>query len=42
MDEMNQNVAENLGIFLMEIKEDVIRGLQDYLLLRNGVTVKVM
>ncbi len=35
MDEKNQNLAVNLGMFLLSFKDDVIKGLQDYL---NGNT----
>lgn len=31
MKELNQNLAENLGNFLFALRDDVVRGLQDYL-----------
>ncbi len=29
MNELNQNLAENLGAFLLELKDEVIKGLLD-------------
>lgn len=31
MNELNQNVAENLAEFLLAFRDDVVRGLQEYL-----------
>lgn len=35
MNELNQNLAENLGAFLMGFRDEVIKGLEDYLLLKT-------
>ena len=35
MNELNQNLAENLGTFLMEFRDEVIKGLEDYLILKT-------
>lgn len=32
MNELNQNLAENLGTFLMGFRDEVIKGLEDYVL----------
>ena len=31
MNDMNQNLAENLSNFLFNLKDDVVKGLQDYI-----------
>ena len=31
MNELNQNLAENLGTFLLGFRDDVVRGLEEYL-----------
>ena len=31
MNELNKNLAENLGEFLFSFREDVVKGLQEYL-----------
>lgn len=31
MNELNQNLAENLSLFLMELRDEVVKGLQDYM-----------
>ncbi len=41
MNEFNQTLAESVGNFLLEFRDDVVKGLQEYLML-NGVTVEVM
>ena len=30
MNELNQNLAENISLFLMELRDEVVKGLQDY------------
>ena len=35
MNELNQNLAENLGTFLMGFRDEVIKGLEDYLILKT-------
>ena len=35
MNELNQNLAESLGTFLMGFRDEVIKGLEDYLLLNS-------
>lgn len=37
MNELNQNLAENLGAFLMGFRDEVIKGLEDYLLLKANL-----
>ncbi len=41
MNEVNQNVAENLGLFLSELKEEVVKGLQEYFKL-NGLSLETV
>lgn len=31
MKELNQNLAENLGMFLLGFRDEVVKGLQEYL-----------
>ncbi len=31
MNELNQNLAENLGVFFTDLREEVIKGLQEYM-----------
>ena len=35
MIDLKENLAENLGAFLMEFRDDVIRGLEEYLQTNN-------
>ncbi len=41
MNEVNQNIAENLGLFLLELKDEVIKGLQEYIKL-NGLSLETV
>ncbi len=41
MKESNQNLSEAVGTFLLEFRDDVVRGLQEYLML-NSAAVEVM
>ena len=41
MNELNQNLSENLGEFLMGLRDEVVKGLQDYLLLKNAVSINI-
>ena len=41
MNEVNQNIAENLGLFLLELKDEVIKGLQEYINL-NGLSLETV
>ena len=41
MNELNQNLAENLGTFLFELRDEVIKGLQDYIQM-NGLTFETV
>ena len=36
MQELNQNLADNLGVFFMQLKDDVEKGLE-YFLLQNSL-----
>lgn len=31
MNELNQNIADNLGLFLLGFRDDVVKGLQEFL-----------
>ncbi len=35
MNEVNQSVAENLGLFFSELRDEVIKGLQEYINLKG-------
>lgn len=35
MNELNQNLAENLGLFLMGFREEVVRALEEFTLLEE-------
>ncbi len=35
MYELNQNLAENLGLFLLGFRDEVVKGLQEYLKLEE-------
>ena len=41
MEELNQNLAETVGNFLLKFRDDVVKGLQDYMLL-NGAAVETV
>ncbi len=40
MNEMNQNLVENLGVFLLEFRDEVIKGLQEYLQLNSNLLLE--
>lgn len=42
MNELNQNLVENLGAFLMGFKEDVVRGLNEYLQLNPVLSLETI
>lgn len=42
MNELNQNVAENLGAFLMGFRDEVVKGLEDYLLLNTKLSLETI
>jgi hypothetical protein len=35
MNELNQNLAENLGLFLMGFREEVVKALEEYNLIEE-------
>lgn len=35
MKELNEKMSENLANFLLEFRDEVVKGLQEYLLLNN-------
>lgn len=39
MNELNQNIAENLAEFLLTFRDDVVRGLQEYLNNKQAIEV---
>lgn len=41
MNELNQNLAETVGNFLMNFRDDVVKGLQEYVLL-NGAAIETV
>ena len=40
MNELNQNVAENLAAFLMGFRDEVVKGLEDYLFMNAKLSVE--
>lgn len=42
MNELNQNLAENLGAFLLGFRDEVVNGLQEYLQLNNNLLLEKM
>ena len=38
MNELNQNLAENLAVFLMGFRDEVVKGLQEYLFLNKALS----
>ncbi len=42
MNELNQNLSENLSVFLMGFRDDVVKGIQEYLKLNSNTDVEVM
>ena len=41
MNELNQNLAENLGMFLLELRDEVVKGLQEYVQM-NGLSFETV
>ncbi len=42
MNEKNQNLAENLGAFLLELKDEVIKGLQEFMKLSGSLSFETI
>ena len=42
MQELNLCLAENLGNFLSNFKEDVVRGIQEYLTLNSSLSLELI
>ncbi len=42
MNELNQNLAENLGKFLLEFRDEVVKGLQEYLTLNSSLSYETI
>ena len=42
MNELNPNLAENLGNFLSAFQEDVVRGIQEYLTINNSLSFETI
>lgn len=42
MNELNQNLAENLGTFLLGFRDDVVKGLEEYLLLNTNLSYETL
>ena len=40
MNELNQNLAENIGTFLLELKDEVVKGLQEYVQQSSGLALE--
>ncbi len=40
MNELNQSLAENLSIFLFELRDEVIKGLKEYIKLNGGLSLE--
>lgn len=41
MNELNQNLAENLGNFLLGFRDDVVKGIQEYLTTENKLSLEL-
>lgn len=42
MNEVNQNLAENLGAFLLGFRDEVVRGLEEYLLSNTNLSYETI
>lgn len=42
MNEVNQNLAENLGTFLLGFRDEVVRGLEEYLLSNTNLSYETI
>lgn len=42
MNELNQNLAENLGAFLMGFRDDVVKGMQEYIQLNGSLSTETV
>lgn len=42
MNELNQNLAENLGAFLMGFRDEVIKGMQEYMQLNSALSLETV
>ena len=42
MNELNQNLAENLGTFLLGFRDDVVRGLEEYLAVNTNLSYETI
>ena len=40
--ELNKSLSENLGLFLLEFKDEVIKGLQELLLANNNLSLETI
>jgi len=40
MNELNKNLAENLGTFLFDFKDEVVKGLEEYLRLNSNLSLE--
>lgn len=42
MNELNQNLAENLGAFLFGFRDEVVKGLQEYLRINSNFSYEII
>ncbi len=42
MNELNQNLAENLGAFLMGFRDEVVKGMQEYIQLNGNLSIETV
>ena len=42
MNELNQNLAENLGTFLLGFRDEVVRGLEEYLMVSANLSYETL
>lgn len=42
MNELNQNLAENLGTFLMGFRDEVVKGMQEYIQLNSNLPLETV
>lgn len=42
MNELNQNLAENLGKFLLGFRDDVVRGIEEYLMVNAKLSYETL
>lgn len=42
MNEVNQNLAENIGNFLLGFRDEVVKGIEEYLIINGNLSVETL